>query len=117
MREQGWRTPPTRAQTLQTRPGIEPGQRAPARVDEHSRMSSSPLTLPNSSTTATAQEKNDDVRESAKHGARHVEVGGTSCVSETARGGRGAKPPRLTLGCKRKFGQILANFGKMTPQL
>ena len=73
--------------------------------------------LPNSSTTATAQEKNDGVHESAKHGARHVEVGGTSCVSETARGGRGAKPPRLTLGCKRKFGQILANFGKMTPQL
>ena len=113
----GGARPRTRTQTLQTRPGIEPGQRAPARVDEHSRMSSSPLTLPNSSTTATAQEKNDGVHESAKHGARHVDVGGTSCVSETARGGRGAKPPRLTLGCKRKFGQILANFGKMTPQL
>ena len=109
--------PTTRPQSAETRPGIEPGQGEPPRVDVNMKHHQLTFALPNGSTMATAQEKNDGVHESAKHGARHVEVGGTSCVSETARGGRGAKPPRLTLGCKRKFGQILANFGKMTPQL
>ena len=116
-REHRRRTPPTRTRTIQTRPGIEPGRQAPARVDVNMKYGESPLTLPNSSTTTTTQEKNDDVCESAKHGARHVEVGGTFCVSMSPRGGRDGKPPRLTLGCKSHLGQILANFCKMTPQL
>ena len=101
-REHRRRTPPTRTRTIQTRPGIEPGRQAPARVDVNMKHGESPLTLPNSSTTTTTQEKNDDVCESAKHGARHVELGASFGASESARGERSVKPSRLTLGCKRQ---------------
>ena len=116
-REHRRRTPPTRTRTIQTRPGIEPGRQAPARVDVNMKYGESPLTLPNGEARTTAQEKNDGDCANTEHGARHVELGASFGTSESARGERGVKPPRLTLGCKSHFGEILAYFGKMTPQL
>ena len=51
------------------------------------------VALPNGETETMAQQVNDDACERTKHGARHVEVGGASLASESARGDRHAKPP------------------------
>ena len=102
MCEQGRRTPPRTRTNPSDPPWDRTRARAPARVDEHSRTPSLPLTLPNGETRTTAQEKNDGDCANTEHGARHVELSASFGANESARGERGVKPPRFTLVCKRQ---------------